>query len=121
MVQLQLKVAHVTNSGKGKDSKLEASVNGVKLTTKTRNITSYQWHNVVVELPIDFVKQGTNKVVLSLADNSAPLFVQTMQLLPPNIYAENGKLNTTLFAQFGAIDHVTGTGNTKNLDPRLRP
>lgn len=63
MVQLQLKVAHVTNSGKGKDSKLEASVNGVKLTTETRNITSYQWHNVVVELPIDFVKQGTNKVV----------------------------------------------------------
>lgn len=114
MVQLTMRVAYVINSGQSaKSSVLNVAVNGHVLTSETQTIKSDQWHQVGVQLPIDKVVKGANKITLSLANPSAPLFVQSVKLMPRNIYSENKVLSTTLYAQFGSTTHVTGATQTE--------
>lgn len=107
MVQMSMRVAYVINSGASVDhSVLQVNINKKDLTPVV--INNDQWHQLVVELPIEHVIRGKNVVKLSLADPSAPLFVQRAQLMPRNIYASDGVLDTTIFGQFGATSQVTG-------------
>ncbi|MEO0810223.1 MAG: multicopper oxidase domain-containing protein, partial [Pseudomonadota bacterium] len=102
MVQLALRNAYVLNTGLQSD--VSIIINGKTLTTL--NVANASWHENVIDIPAKMLNSGTNKVDLILVAGTANWFLQEMELLPRNLYAVNGELNTTIYSQFGITDDL---------------
>lgn len=119
MLQLAVRNAYVTNSG-GDQTNVNILVNGQLLGGKPHVETNSGWHETLLDIPSSMLVSGKNTIEFALAQDSAAWFMQSVALLPRNLYAVDGELTTTLYAQFGLAENRIGVSPNPK-DPAENP
>ncbi len=70
-----------------------------------------EFANVVFQIPQGFlITDGQNKITVTptIPENGGELLLKSVAVIPQKIYAKDGVLNTTLYAQFGDTTTING-------------
>ena len=111
MVQLGLRTAAALVNKKS-NNPIQITVNGSDLFSGAHTDTNDQWHQIYWNIPQALLKKGANTIDVKLAASATTqYFVQQATVTPQKIYAQEGILNTSIFAQFGETTTITGANN----------
>lgn len=108
MVQFVLNISSSYTS----NCTINVSANGhTALTQSCANLDGFT--NALFQIPQADLTLGNNQIRVTAAitegtKGDGPLLIKTASAIPQKIYAKNGVLNTTLYAQFGDTTSVTG-------------
>lgn len=111
MVQLGLWNAFSVQTGFF-ESEVSIQVNGKELDTL--RISNGNWHETVVDIPGSMLNSGGNTVKFALLEGSSDWHLQSVDLIPRNIYSVGNELTTTLYAQFGLAQDLQNFCNPKD-------